>query len=97
MLSTNPQLQNQAPSAVLPSWFSLTTTACVHSTHSQLQKQLLCVMLLTQLSLTATADARYVPTAAKAIALCDAFHIAESHSDSLCSLHAHSCNSNCSV
>ncbi len=36
-------------------------------------------MLFKQLSLTATADARYVPTAAKAIALCDAFNAAESH------------------
>ncbi len=48
----------------------------------QLQQQLLCVMLFIQLSLTATADARYVPTAATATALCDAFHTAESHSDS---------------
>ena len=78
---TRPQLQRQALCAVLPSWFGLTATAYVHSTHSQLQKQLLCVMLLTQLSLTATADARYVPTAATAIALCDAFHTAESHHD----------------
>ncbi len=45
----------------------------------QLQKQLPCVMLFIQLSLTATAYACHMPTAATAIALCDAVNAAESH------------------
>jgi len=63
----------------------------------QLQQQLPCVMLFIQLSLTATADARYMPTATTATALCDVSKTAESHH---CSRHAggvHEVHSGCCV
>jgi len=55
------------------------------------------VIFFIQLSLTAIADARYVPTAATAIALCDAVNAAESHQGSRHAGGVHEVHSGCCV